>query len=139
MNPGTAITVLFGGCFIAAGIYIYASGSRFLTTAQETTGVVREVVSTSRTRRHPVLRFTTTTGEDVVFTSQQHYNAEVGQALPVSYDPRHPADAKIGTLASIRRWRLGFTVVCILVGAGLCLIAFGIESGVLKWRPAIQR
>lgn len=139
MNPGAVVTVLLGGGFIAAGIYLYASGSRFLSTAQETKGVVREIVPTSRARRHPVVEFTTAAGQEVVFTSPQHHDAAVGQALPVSYDPRHPTDARIGSLGQVRRWQLGGAMVSVLVGAALCLMAFGIESGVLKWRPAIQR
>lgn len=142
MEPGNLITVLFGLCFVAAGLYAYAYMGRFLETAREASGIVVEVVyeAGSRQRRmHPVLRFKTAEGKEVVGRSEQHYNSQVGQALQLLYDPGNPEHVEIGTLAGEREKRVIITAVCVLFGLGICMIGIGLELGMLNWRPRADR
>jgi hypothetical protein len=140
MGIGTAITVIFGLLFVAAGITIYLDASRFAATAREASGVVIDVVKAVRTptrsATHPVVRFETAEGREIVFTSSQHYYSSIGQTLPVSYNPDDPEKAKVGSLSSVRRWGFLWLGMGLLVGLGLCVIGLGLEFGLLKWRPA---
>ena len=44
MAPGNLLTVLFGVCFVAAGIYAYIYLGRLIETGREASGVVVEIV-----------------------------------------------------------------------------------------------
>lgn len=136
MEIGNAFTVFFGLLFVAVGFYIYFEAGRFTKRAQETTGVVVDLVLSSRYQtpeKFPVVRFRTAGGKEVVFKSREHYNSEVGQTLAISYDPANPENARIGSLSSVRRWAFFFSALCILFGLGVCFIGFGLEFGILKW------
>lgn len=142
MDPGNLITVLFGLCFVAAAIYAWSYMGRFIDSAKESSGVVVEVVFESgsrESRMRPVVRFKTTEGKEIVGRSQQHYNSEVGQTLPLLYDPGNPEHLEIGTLSSAKRWRMIVTAACALFGLVVCSIGIGLELGILNWRPTAFR
>ena len=142
MELGNLLVVLFGLCFVAVAPYAWSYMGRFIKTAQEASGVVVEVVyeaGSQQRRMHPVVRFKTSEGKEVVGRSRQHYNSEVGQKLPLLYDPGDPEHVEIGTLSSARRWRMIVTTACALFGVIICFIGIGLELGILDWRPTAYR
>jgi len=142
MDPGNLLTVLFGLCFVAVAVYAWSYMGRFIDTAREASGVVVEVVyepGSQKSAMHPVMRFKTTEGKEITGRSWQHYNSEVGQMLPLLYDPSNPEHVEIGTLSSARRWRMVVTGACVLVGLVTCFIGIGLELGVLNWSPTASR
>ena len=118
--PGNIFTVLVGLTFIGAGIYIYMHLGRYLETTRSASGVVIDVVHASETTRkgrtHPVVRFKTADGKEVIGTAEQHHNVQPGQTLQVLYNPAHPEHIEIGTLSQVRNQRLFFAVICVLFG-----------------------
>lgn len=142
MEAGHLVTVLLGAAFVGVGLYVHAHLGRFLDTAREAAGTVTELAygdSQRKTRVHPVLRYTAADGREVEGRSRQHYNAEVGQTLPLLYDPADPTHVEIGSRASQQRTRTILTAVCIAFGVALGLVGVGLELGLLNWRPAIRR
>lgn len=139
LEPGNVFTVLLGLCFVAAGLYIYIHMGRFLETAQAASGVVVEVVHqsevTKKGRIHPVVRFTTKDGKEVVIRPQQHYNVQPGQTLQLLYDPANPEQAEVGTLARAQNRRIAFAAGAIVFGVLLCLGGLALDLGLLKRRP----
>ena len=123
LAPGNIFTVLIGLCFIGAGIYIYTHLGRYLETTQSASGVVINVVhaseGTRKGRMHPVVRFTTADGKEVVGTAEQHHNVQPGQTLQVLYNPANPEHIEIGTLSRVRNQRLFFTVICACIRPSL--------------------
>lgn len=84
MELGNLITILFGLCFVAAGVFVYVYMDHFVGIGHEASGVVVEVVyetGSRESRMHPVVRFKTADGREVLGRSGQHYNSEVGQAV----------------------------------------------------------
>ena len=110
-------------------MYIYAHMGRYLETTHVAPGVVVEVVhaseSTKKGRMHPVVRFTTVDGREVVGRSEQHHNVQVGQTVQVLYDPKNPEHVGIGTLSQVRNQRIFFTALCTIFGLVVCLSGFG--------------
>jgi hypothetical protein len=142
VDPGNLITVLVGLCFVAAGAFAYAYLDRFVESGREASGVVVEVVyedESRKSRMHPVVRFRTAEGREILGRSWQHHNSEVGQSLSLLYDPKDPEHIEIGTLASLRRFRNIVAAVCIVFGLIVCLIGIGLELGLLNWRRAPSR
>jgi hypothetical protein len=125
LKAGNIITVLFGLCLVGAGIYIYMYMGRYLETAQAASGVVVEVihgsVGTMKGRMHPVVRFKTADGREVVGMSERHHNVQPGQTLQILYDPAHPENLEIGTLSQVRIQRIFFTGICVLFGFAVSL------------------
>ena len=141
MALGNVITILCGLGFVAGGVVVYLYMDRFLATGVEASGVVVEVVheTGSRQRRmHPVVRFQRADGTEVLGRSWQHYNSEVGQALRLVYDPKHPEHVEIGTLSELRRFRTIVAATCAVFGLVICSIGIGLELGILSW-PAPRR
>ena len=135
------LTILFGLCFVAAGGLAYAYMDRFIGIGHEASGVVVEVVyetGSRESRMHPVVRFRTADGREVLGRSGQHYNSEVGQALQLVYDPENPERVEIGTLAEVRRFRAIVAAICVLFGLVVCFIGIGLELGILNW-PSQRR
>lgn len=139
LQPGSVGTVLFGLCFIAGGIYVYTTIGRFLETAEAASGVVVEVVheseGTKKGRKHPVVRFTTKEGKEVVIRPQQHYNVQPGHTLQVLYDPAHPEQAEVGTVARAQNRRIALGAGSIVLGVLLFLGGLALELGLLRLRP----
>jgi hypothetical protein len=143
LEPGNIVTMIFGLFFIGAGIYIYMYMGRYLETAQAAPGVVVSVVhaseGTTKGRRHPVVRFTTVDGNEVVATAQQHHNVQPGQTVQVLYDPAHPERIEIGTLSQVHNQRIFFTALCVLFGLGVSAAGLGVDLKLLKRRLAAYR
>jgi hypothetical protein len=125
MEPGNLLTLLLGLCFVAGGVLAYLYLGRFAATGEEASGMVVEVVyeaGSRQSRMHPVLRFKTADGREILGRSRQHYNSSVGQALPLVYDPKDPEHVEIGTLAELRRFQALFAAVCVVFGLVICAI-----------------
>lgn len=141
MELGNLITILSGLCFVAAAVFAYGYLDRFVGTGHEASGVVVEVVyeaGSRQSRMHPVVRFKTADGRDVLGRSWQHYNSEVGQALLLVYDPQNPEHVEIGTLSDLRRFRNIVAAICVVFGLVICFIGIGLELGILNW-PSPRR
>jgi len=138
MTPGM---VAFGGwAFVVTGLFILILGWRdfrkqcaFLRQSVRTTGVVAGAhvepggFEDGGDYHHPMIRFSTTTGKEVIFTSpggrrQPWKNAE---SVPVRYRPDDPQTAELDSFISI--WL--FTLVCavlgvVALGSGIMLVMF---------------
>lgn len=136
LESGNLFTVVFGLCFVAAGAYIYLHMGRYLETVQQTSAVVVQVVheseGTRKGRLHPVVRFKTKDGKEVTGKSQRHLNVQPGDALQIMYDPRHPEEIEVGTLAAESRRRIFFSGLCVLIGAFICAMGIAMDTGLLK-------
>ena len=129
VEQGYLITIFVGLCFITAGIYIYVDMGRFLQTAQEASGVVIEVTHESTNKKgriHPVVRFKTAEGRDVVGRSNEHHNVQPGDTVRLIYDPKDPKQIEISTLSRMQNRRLLFTGLSVAVGVFVCLLPFGL-------------
>ena len=80
---------------------------------------------------HPVVRFNTPEGREIVGRSEKHHKVKPGDTLQVLYDAANPERVEIGTLAQARRQRFFFSGVAILFGLALSGGAFALELG---WR-----
>ena len=138
MNTHAVIAIALGLLFVAAGIYIYFDYSRFAATAREASGVVIDLVEVSRGQSrkaiHPVIRFKTAAGEEIVFTNRVHYSAAIGATLPVSYDPADPNQARIGTPSGVRGWGLIWLILGVVFGGLVCLMGLGIQFDLFPGR-----
>src|SRR4051812_26834979 len=124
------VTFLVGALFIVVGVYGYAYMGRFIDSARETTATVVSVAHESvmkKGRMHPVVRFTTSDGREVTASSDQHHNVQVGERVQVLYDPAHPQDIEITTLAQAQRRRLLFSGLAVFVGVVVCAGAIGFD------------
>lgn len=142
MELGNLITILSGLCFVAAGFFAYAYMGRFVGIGHEVSGVVVEMVyeTGSRKRRmHPVVRFRTADGREVLGRSGQHYNSEVGQALRLVYDRKNPEHVEIGTLSELHKFRTVVAAICVVFGLVICSIGIGLELGILNWASPRRR
>jgi hypothetical protein len=103
---------------------------RFLDTAKETSAIVVEVAYESVNRKgrmHPVVRFKTADGREIVGHSNEHHNVQPGESVRLLYDPRNPADIEITTLSRANNRRLLFTALSILFGFGVCALGLGMD------------
>ena len=137
-QPGNIFSMLFGLAFIAIGAYIYTDRGRYLETARAAAGVVvsvrHESESLKKGRMHPVVRFTTIYGNEVLGTTQQHHNVQPGQSVQVLYDPARPMNVEIGTFAQVRRQRAFFTALCVLVGIVAIVTGIVLDLGLVRVR-----
>jgi hypothetical protein len=125
LQPGNYVTLFLGLLFIASGIYGYIEIGRFMAESRPAAGVVVEIVHAStnkRGRTHPVVRFTTAEGKEVVVRSEEHHNVQPGDTLQLLYDVHHPERIEITTLERVRNQRVIFTVLSILLGAIVCVL-----------------
>lgn len=132
MNSEALVTIAFGLIFVAVGLYIYFDSGRFAATAREASGVVADVVKVTEGRRkaiHPIVRFKTVAGQEIVFTNPVHYFAAIGVTLPVSYNPANPNEAKVGSVAGVRRSSFVWLVMCLVFGGLVCLMGLHIQFG----------
>ena len=89
------------------GAFAFFRTLRFLRTAQTTSGVVNEVIFMPVSDGHiyrPRITFTTQTGETVALTSvldSSRQEFQVGQQVPVIYDPSHPSRARLRSFPSL--------------------------------------
>ena len=136
IEPGNVITFSVGLLFIAGAIYVYTSLGRFIDNARETSAVVTDIVNEGgrKARTHPVLRFRSSEGREIVATLQQHHNVQPGQTVQIVYDPAKPEEVEIGTLARIGNRRLLMTGLAAAIGVVVCVIGIGLDANTLRWR-----
>ncbi len=126
--------LLAGLLLLGAALYLYLRQRQFLRRAREATGVVVALTQSpgeGGSLQHPVVEFQTANGEVVEFESPVGQNPpayQVGQRVPVLYDPGRPEAATIRSFVSLWLWclvtgLLGATLTCcaspvvLLVGA----------------------
>ena len=115
------------GCgFLVSALRIYLARTRFLATAQAATGTVVEVRGRGIGRNAvsvPVLEFQPAgdqvrRAESWMGSSFQRF--EVGQAVPVRYDPADPGRAEVDTFAvlwGLTLLRASYGVLFLLMGS----------------------
>ena len=86
-----------------------------------------------KARVHPTVRFQSD-GREVVATAQQHYNVQPGETVQIVYDPAKPEEIEIGTLERVRKRRLLFTALAVVIGIGVCTLGVGLDPNTLRWR-----
>ena len=129
LERGSLATIIVGLGLIASAAYGYIHMGRFLDTAAETSGLVVDILhegTNQKGRRHPVVRFTTADGRQVVGRSDEHHNVQAGDRLQLIYDPVHPEQFEITTLSRARNRRMAFTVISAVFGACVCLMGLGV-------------
>jgi hypothetical protein len=119
-HPGNFATVAVGLLFVAIGVYTYVYMGGFLDNARETKAVVIEVsmesAATRKGRTHPVVRFTTDEGKEVVARVDEHHNVRPADTVQVVYDSRNPQNIEIATLERAQRRRLLFSGLAVALG-----------------------
>ena len=132
-HPGNFATVAVGLIFVAIGIYTYLHMGRFLDHARETRAVVIEVTmesaATRKGRTHPVVRFTTSEGKEVVAHVNEHHNVRPADTVQLVYDSRNPQDIEITTLERAQRRQMLFSGLAVAVGLFVC--GLGIKQTLL--------
>lgn len=121
---------IIGAAALTVGVPDLLDQMRFSASAIEATGEVVTLLNPApghglidRSTRRPLVRFTTDAGEVRVFTAPgglRNDSFAVGEKVPVAYDPRDPAAARIDTL--VQRWLLPVAYS----GAGLAFLVAGI-------------
>jgi hypothetical protein len=125
LEPENLITIFLGLCFIVTGLYAYHYMGRFLDRAREASGVVIDVRYESANRKgrmHPLVRFKTDDGREVVAQSDEHHNVQPGDTVRLIYDPSQPKDIEISTLPRAQKRRLLITVLSVAFGLFVCLL-----------------
>lgn len=134
------IFTLVGAGFLLVAIIIAANSMSFLAGAERTDGIVVDLTERTSTNRdsdghrrrrttwYPTVEFTTTDGETVSFDESTGSNppaSDVGDEVPVAYDPDHPSDARVATFGSLYLLPLifgGVGVVFTPIGAVLLIV-----------------
>jgi hypothetical protein len=132
LQPGNFITFVLGLGIIASGAYGHFHMGRFLDTAKETSAVVVEVSHESTNKKgrlHPVVRFRTAAGEEVVVHSNEHHNVQKGDTVTLIYSPNNPADIEITTLSRASKRRALFTSLSIAFGLAVCALGLVFDVG----------
>jgi hypothetical protein len=108
----------------------------FIERAREAEAVVTGVVyeGGKKARIHPVVRFQSSDGREIVVASQQHHNVQPGQTVRIVYDPAKPEDLEIGTLARVGHRRIVFTTLALLIGLVVCTLGVAVDPNTLRWR-----
>jgi hypothetical protein len=132
VQPGNLITAAVGLLIIATGIYGYFEIGRFIDGARPASGVVLEIVYPSvnkRGRTHPVVRFTTAEGKEVVVRSEEHHNVQPGDTVELLYDVANPQQIEITTIDRVRNRRVLFTVLSLVFGGFVCFMGLTQNMG----------
>jgi hypothetical protein len=132
---GLVLTGL-GALLVSIGAVWFTRIRRFLATAVDVEGRVlghqsrtsRATSGGSSTSYYPVVEFATAEGRSVQFADQvggSPPSHEVGETVPVKYDPREPENARIAT--GFRLWfgpgLIGFLGLGFLVPGLIVLVA----------------
>lgn len=131
-----SIFTLVGTVFLIVGIAVGASTMSFLDSAERTDGTVIELTErtstdsdgSSSTAWYPTIEFTTPYGETISFVGSTGSNPpahDVGDEVPVAYDPDNPSDAKLSAFLSLYLLPLifgGIGVVFTPIGIGLLVV-----------------
>lgn len=137
IEPGNVVMFFAGLLFIAGGFYVWTYLGRFIENAQEISATVVDLVYESATKKgriHPVVRFRTRDGREVVATSYQHRNVRPGETLQVLYDPAKPAEIGLGTIENVRHRRILISVLAVVIGLTVCTLSAALDPNTLKWR-----
>ena len=129
VGGGSLVTIFVGLCFIAAGVYGYVHTGRFLNSAQETSAVVLEVAYESNNKKgriHPVVRFNTADGREIVVRTDEHHNVQPGDTVRLLYHRNHPQQTEITTMSRAQNRRLVFALLSVAVGSFVCLMGLGV-------------
>ena len=132
LQPGNLITFVVGLGIIASGIYGHAHLGRFLDHAKETSAIVLEVSyesSNKKGRTHPLVRFTTSDGREVVARSNAHHNVKPGQSVTLIYAIDNPKEIEITTLSAANKRRTLFTTLSLAFGLGVCALGLAFDVG----------
>jgi hypothetical protein len=125
------VFILIGGVTLVKGILSFLRKRKLGEVGFTTTGTVTKVGWKSTGTRggqvqHPTIRFVTNLGLTYEFTESEDVNSwtfyQVGQQLPVSYDPKNPQHAKIGTPASVASPFSLYSIVPVLGGAFFLIV-----------------
>jgi Protein of unknown function (DUF3592) len=131
LNLWGALCLAVSGGFLLSALWIYLQRKRFLATSQPAAGTVLEIRVRGVGRNamsFPVFEFRTAEGavqraESLMGTGLQRF--EVGQAVPVRYDPRDPDRAEVDSFAvlwGLALLRAGFALLFLIMGIiGLAL------------------
>ncbi len=124
-----ALFMLMGLLFFGIGLFLLIDTQHFLQRATATTtAVVVECARTGKGACTPILQFKTPTGDTIIVTSSvSSTEFEVGQQMPVAYDPHHPQEARMSSW-----WDLWlFPSIFLGVGGVLFLLAGGVTAWLL--------
>jgi uncharacterized protein DUF3592 len=127
-SSNTPLVLLLGVLALIWAVLAYLVQQRFLNRAVRTTGVVEslEVQRTSKSTVYfPIIRFATAAGASVTARGNRGSSGhpyQVGQTLPVLYDPDHPDKLEVDKFWT--RWAM----VALAVGIALVLFIVGIGS-----------
>ena len=136
-HAGNVITFSVGLLFIAGAVFVWTSAGHTIAQAQELTATVIDLVyetGTKKGRIHPVVRFRTRDGREIVATSQQHRNVHPGQTLTVLYDPAKPDEIEVGTIEQLRHRRVLIAGIAAAIGILVCVLGIGLDANTLEWR-----
>lgn len=131
-QPGNLITFVVGLGILASGVYGHFHIGRFLDVAKETSALVLQVSYESankKGRTHPVVRFTTDAGKEIVVHSKEHHNVQPGQYVTLIYASDNPSNIEITTLAAASKRRALFTALTLAFGLGVCALGLAFDVG----------
>lgn len=134
-SRGNLLSVVFGLTLVVGGLYAYGAIERGLEFSREAAGVVADVVYESVTKKgrmHPVVRYRTADGAEVVGQSQRHHNVQPGERVQIVYDVRNPREIEVGTLERTRHRRLVPAVAAIAIGGAGILGALALQFGAIR-------
>lgn len=129
-----ALFMVMGLLFFGIGLFVVIDTQHFLQRATAaTTAVVVECDRTEKGACTPTLQFKTPSGETITVTSSVSSTAfEVGQQMPVVYDPHHPQEARMSSWFAL--WL--FPSIFLGVGGVLFLLAGSVTLWLLRARGA---
>src|SRR5438552_9670614 len=98
-----ALFMSMGLLFFGIGLFALIDTQHFLHRATVvTTGVVVECTRTEKGACAPVVQFKTPSGATITVTSSlSSTEFEVGQQVPVVYDPHHPQEARLSSWSAL--------------------------------------
>lgn len=113
-------------CIVWA-VWAFRSERRFLSRAVRATGVVAGITEEHSARGgtsyYPVISFTTAAGVPMTVQSKNSKGGcEIGDSIPVLYDPDHPENMQINAMLS--RW----SVVTIAIALAAIFLVIGASS-----------
>ena len=124
MNPqiiATLMVVQGVAMGIVSGV-MYRKARTKVATWHRTSGEVIEVVEGHEDTKHPVIRYQTTTGEEVTFRSKfgrSSWKVKVGDRLEILVNPKDPQDAEV--VSFMVQW--GFCVILGISAVGAIALA----------------
>jgi hypothetical protein len=136
LHPRNLVTAFLGLLVIGAALYTYVHTAQEFAAVRETKAIVIDIVYETGTlqkgRMHPVVRFTTEDGRQVVGRSDKHRKVELGQSVQVLYDPAQPERVELQTLTQARRQRLLFGGLMIALGLAMILTSIAVDLGLVR-------